>query len=272
METSRTVLDVPLGHEHRANRPLVAVGAVMAGDAALEQAVVPLRVEQATGVEARELELVVHVGGEHEAIPVAHEREQVVVGAPRRLHIAVAVDVAAPVGPVLLEAVEGMEAARVHVGEPVAVDEVAEPALEPLPGVGEARRGRQPRAGADHHRVALLERPGEPLDPIVPARALRRPHQSQRPVQHVVSSCIRLGSGSSRSTTLGRPRAARKRERKGARVRFMVSAACGRGGRARPAARQGSAPGPTSYTPDGASASSRARQAARRSSRSARVV
>ncbi len=246
METSRTVLDVPLGHEHRANRPLVAVGAVMAGDAALEQAVVPLRVEQATGVEARELELVVHVGGEHEAIPVAHEREQVVVGAPRRLHIAVAVDVAAPVGPVLLEAVEGMEAARVHVGEPVAVDEVAEPALEPLPGVGEARRGRQPRAGAD-----LLERPGEPLDPIVPARALRRPHQSQRPVQHVVSSCIRLGSGSSRSTTLGRPRAARKRERKGARVRFMVSAACGRGGRARPAARQGSAPGPTAQARDG---------------------
>ena len=260
METSRTVLDVPLGHEHRANRPLVAVGAVMAGDAALEQAVVPLRVEQATGVEARELELVVHVGGEHEAIPVAHEREQVVVGAPRRLHIAVAVDVAAPVGPVLLEAVEGMEAARVHVGEPVAVDEVAEPALEPLPGVGEARRGRQPRAGADHHRVALLERPGEPLDPIVPARALRRPHQSQRPVQHV-SSCIRLGSGSSRSTTLGRPRAARKRARKGARVRFTVSAACGRGGRARPAARQGSssgstarhgsAPGPTAQARDG---------------------
>lgn len=65
---------------HLADLPLVVVRLAEAVAAALEQAVVPLRVEQPCLVEPRQLELVVDVGGEDEVVSPFEDAQKVEVG------------------------------------------------------------------------------------------------------------------------------------------------------------------------------------------------
>jgi len=129
------------------------VGLGVAGHAALPQAVIPLGVEQAFLVEARLLELVVHVGGQHEVIPVPDQGEELAVGAVFRRFIAVVPDVAAPPGPFFLWCGVGVEAAGVHVGDAVLLDEIGEKPFKAFAAVGESGGGGQACAGADDDGV-----------------------------------------------------------------------------------------------------------------------
>ena len=74
---------------HPADRLLVVIGLLMAGLGALPQAVVPLGVKEAPLVKARQLELVVHVGGEDEVVLVLHQLQQLVIDRLGGLFIAV---------------------------------------------------------------------------------------------------------------------------------------------------------------------------------------
>ena len=132
---------VALRFEHRADRGLVVVRLLVARLAALPEAVIALGVEEPLFVEARQLELMVNVGGEHEVVAAAHEVEQVGVYAGRREVVTVAIDVAAPIRPMLLEGVEGVEPTGIHVGEAVLLDEIAEPPVESLACIRKASRG-----------------------------------------------------------------------------------------------------------------------------------
>lgn len=61
----------------------------MAGLGALPQAIVPLGVEQPLLVEARQLELVVHIGGQDKVVLVLYQLQQIAIYRLRRLFIAV---------------------------------------------------------------------------------------------------------------------------------------------------------------------------------------
>ena len=157
---------VPLLLQHPAHRLLVVVGLGMAGLGALPQAVVPLGVEDAALVKARPLELMVHVGGEHEVVLLPNQVQQVPVHRPGRVHIPVVPDVPAPPGPVLLQAVKGEEAPGVHVWDAVFLLKIPEIALKPLPGVGEASRGGQPRSRPHHHGLRPVKGLSQLPDPV----------------------------------------------------------------------------------------------------------
>ena len=158
-----------LAARHLADLPLVVVRLVGAVAAALEQAVVPLRVEQPRLVEPCQLELVVDVGGEDEVVPPFEDAQEVEVGLADPCLVAVEQDGAAPPRPVGLQVGEGVEPARVHVGYPEPVAEVREVLVEALPGVRKARRGGEPGARAHQDRVAFVE-----LSPYRLGRLLRR--------------------------------------------------------------------------------------------------
>ena len=153
-----------LAGNHFADGAFVVVGARVAGPGALPEAVVALGVEEAGFVESGALEAVVDVGREHEVIAVAEEREEVGEhGGARDGVVAVAEDHAAPVGPLFFGGREGEEAGGIHVGEAARGREVGEEAPEALPAVFVARRGGEPRAGADDDGFGS----GEPVGELV---------------------------------------------------------------------------------------------------------
>ncbi len=119
----------------------------------MEQAVVPLGVEQAVLIEACLLEAMIHVGGEDEIVLVPDQIEELPIHRLGRVHIAVDPNIAAPVGPKLLLRRIGVETAGIHVGEAVFPAEVRKVFFESLPAVHEARRRGQTRARADDHSV-----------------------------------------------------------------------------------------------------------------------
>ena len=154
--------------DHGLDGVVVVIGALVAGLRALEQAVVALRVEEPLLVEARALELVVHVGREHEVVLVAYDFEQVAVGLAHGAGVAVVPHVARPECPALLGRGVGVEAARIHVGIAVALAKVAKEPLEALARVGKlgSAGGGEARSRAYQHGVGLVDAPRELLSAV----------------------------------------------------------------------------------------------------------
>ena len=128
----------------------------MAWSAALPEAVVALGVEQTRLIEARQLKLMVHIGGQDEVTPVPDQLQQVRIGLAGRHIVAVIVDVAAPPDPVFLQRRKGIEAAGIYVGDAVLLMEVGEVFQETFAAVGQTGRGRQAGAGTDEDGVCFL--------------------------------------------------------------------------------------------------------------------
>ena len=148
-----------LAARHLADLPFIVVRLAGAVAGALEQAVVPLRVEQPRLVKPRQLELVVNVGGEDEVVSPFEDAQEVEIGFAGPRLVAVEQDGSAPPRPVGLQIGKGMEPARVHVGYPEPIAEVREVLVEALARIGETRRGGEPGAGAHQDGVALVEFP-----------------------------------------------------------------------------------------------------------------
>ena len=155
---------VPLLPHHPSYGGFVVIGARVAGLRALPEAVVPLGVEQARPVEARDLKLMVHVRGQHEAFPLPNQVEKVEIRLPGGHIVAVDVDVTAPPRPVFLQRFKGIEAAGIDVPDAVFLREIRKVLFKARAGVGHPRCGGQPRARADQHRVRPLQRLAEPVN------------------------------------------------------------------------------------------------------------
>ena len=136
---------------------LVVVGLLMTGFRALEQAVVALCVEQPLFIKSCLLELMIDVGGDDEIVLVFQQFEQIVIDGLWGGHVAVEIDVAAPVGPMFLLGGKWIEARRVHIGEAVLADEVGKVLLESLARIGKPRRGGKSRASAHDNSVGGLQ-------------------------------------------------------------------------------------------------------------------
>ena len=123
----------------------------------LKEAVVALGIEQAFSVEACFLEHVIHVGGDHKVVLIGNEPQKVLIDGLWRFHIAVAVDIPAPPGPISLLIREGIEAAGIHIRDDEALCKIREVAHEALAIVDKARRGGKPRSRTNHDGVCRLQ-------------------------------------------------------------------------------------------------------------------
>ena len=179
-----------MGHKRRRDTQVLLVGdhiayelfvvpcLLAAGLAALEQAVVSLRVEESLLVKAGALETMVHVCGQHKVVAVAHYAQELFVEWRRYGIVSVAHDVAAPKRPVLLERIIGIETAGIHIGKAVACGEVAKELLEALARIGVACRSGKSRTGADHYGIGLVECLSQPIDLLGEAHG-RLPRQTR---------------------------------------------------------------------------------------------
>ena len=113
----------------------------MAGTGALEKPVVTLRVEKPVLVKTRKLKLMIHVGGEYKIILARQKLPEIGIGTPRGGVVAVYKDLAGPPRPVFLGGGIGVEAAGIHIGDPVFPVKVRKKSLKAFAIVGQPRRG-----------------------------------------------------------------------------------------------------------------------------------
>ena len=149
--------DIALRFHHLPDELLVVKSFLAARGTALEQAVIPLRVEEPLFLKACFLEAVVHIGGEDEIVFVLYQPKQVIVHRLRGLLIAVDPDIAAPIGPVFFHSGIRVEPAGIHIGKAIFCSKIRKIFPKALPGVEKARRGGKPRACTDHNGVGIPE-------------------------------------------------------------------------------------------------------------------
>ena len=146
---------VPLRLHHLPHGFFVVKSFRTAGVTALEQPIVPLRIEQPLFDKAGLLEAVVHVGGEHKVVLVLHQTEQLVVHRLRRALVPVDVDIPAPVSPVLFKRIIRVEPAGIHIRKAVFRGKIRKVSAEALAIVHKACRGGKPGPGPDHDGICL---------------------------------------------------------------------------------------------------------------------
>ena len=98
----------------------------------------------------------IHISGQHKIVLAVDEPEKLVVNRLRRIHIAVDIDIPAPVRPVFFQGFKGIEAAGIHIGKPVLFDEIAEKFFKAFAGIGKAGRGRKSGSCADHNCIGCF--------------------------------------------------------------------------------------------------------------------
>ena len=152
------VLHEALRLEHRRDHRLIVVGLSVRAVFGLQETVIALRIEQPLLVEARALEAVVDVRRDHEIVLAAHKLQQPVIHRPRRGDEAIIVDMPAPPRPARFGVGERIKAAGIHIPDSEALRKIEEVPRKALSRVGVARRGREPRARADHDGVRLFKR------------------------------------------------------------------------------------------------------------------
>ena len=153
-----------LRFDHLANDLSVVVGLLVAWPRALPQAVIPLGVKQPLLVKAGFLEAVVHVGGQNKIVLSLHQLEKILINRFGRVHVAVDINIPAPIGPVFLHTVKGIEPAGIHIGKVILGDEVAEIFLKALAGIGKPCGSGKAGTGPNHYcicRVQFLFEPGD---------------------------------------------------------------------------------------------------------------
>lgn len=158
--------------DHPADSGLVVIGGLMAGLAALPEAVIALGVEQPRLIKTGQLKLMVHVGGQNEVIPVPDQRQQVRIRLAGRHIVAVIVDMPAPPGPVLLQRGKGIKTAGIYIGNAVLLVEVGKVFQKSLAAVGQTRGGGRAGTRADEDSVRALNFALQPLNflPVIAGR------------------------------------------------------------------------------------------------------
>ena len=101
------------------------------------------------------LKAVVNVCGDDKIVLVPHQLQKVIVDQFGGIHIAVDVDVSAPIRPMLLRRGKRIKATGVHIVEAVFFLKVRKVFLKAFAAVGEACGGRQPCPRADDHGITV---------------------------------------------------------------------------------------------------------------------
>ena len=154
-EKLRRYFHIFLPLHHLPNDNLVIKGFLTARLAALEQTIIALRIEQPLFVKSGFLKTVIHVRGDDEIVLVSHQLQKVVVDWLGRIHIAVDVDISAPICPMLLWHCKRIEPAGIHILKAILCRKIGEVLFKPFAGVDESGRSGKPCARADNHGVAI---------------------------------------------------------------------------------------------------------------------
>ena len=155
---------VLLPFDHFTDGSLIVKGLLTARSAALEKAVVTLHVEQPLFIKARLLKAMIHICRDNEIVLVGRQPQKSFIDRFRGVHIAIDIDVPAPVRPEFFPRREGVKAAAVHIPNAVLCREIGKEFFKALTVVGKARRGGKPCSGADHNGVTFPQGRCQPRD------------------------------------------------------------------------------------------------------------
>ena len=143
---------------HRFHYPfLIVIGLSVPAIHGLEKSVVSLRIEEALFIEARSLELMIHIRCDGKPVLVFHKRKKLPINRLRRFNETIEIDVPCPPCPACFIIGEGIETTGIDVADTIVPCKVKEVSFKPLPTVGESCRCGKPCAGADNDGVRRFD-------------------------------------------------------------------------------------------------------------------
>ena len=146
-----------LPFRHLPNDIFVIKGFPTARLTALKQTVIALRVEKSFFVKACLLKTMVNICCNHKIVLVSHQLQKVIVDRFGGIHIAVDVDVSAPICPMLLGRFVRVKSARIHILKSVFFAKIGKVFFKPLTAVSKACGGGKPCTCADYNSVSRAD-------------------------------------------------------------------------------------------------------------------
>ena len=188
-QTGRRYFHIFLPRHHFPNDSFVIEGFLTARLAALEQTIITLRIEQPLFVKSGFLKTVIHVRRDDEIVLVSHQLQKVVVDWLGRIHIAVDVNISAPICPMLLRRCKRIEPAGIHIPKAILCRKIGEVFFKPFAGIDESGGSGKPCARADNHGVAIPQSGFELLNLL--GAAFRRYAAGRKISQKVLTDSLR---------------------------------------------------------------------------------
>ena len=148
--------------DHTPHGRFIVIGLIVAGLAALPETIISLRIEQPLFGEAILLEEMIDIRGQDEIILILYECQQCLMHHAFGLIIPIAVDLAAPIGPIFFRGGVRIKSCGIHVLIVIPGNEVRKILLEALTSVGIAGSCRKSGTGADEYGICFLQQFFEP--------------------------------------------------------------------------------------------------------------
>lgn len=143
--------------DHLADDRFIVISFFVARDTALKQAIISLGIKQAVFVKSCFLKTVVHIGGQDKMIFIFYQIIKRAVNRLRRVHIAVDVNIPAPICPMFFWRIIWIEAAGIHILKVILGRKIPEVSFKPFSGVEQSGRSGQTGAGANDHGVCFVD-------------------------------------------------------------------------------------------------------------------
>lgn len=141
--------------DHLPNDRLIIKGLLTARLTALEQTIIALRVEQALFIKASFLKAVVNIRGDDKIIFVLYQLQKIIVDRFWSIHIAVDVNIAAPIRPMLLRRNKWIKTSGIHILDTVLFRKVGKVFFKPFSGIDKSGRGGKTGSGTNYNGITV---------------------------------------------------------------------------------------------------------------------
>ena len=123
----------------------------------LKESIITLSVKKAFFIKSSLLKTVVYISSKNKIILIFYQFQQIFINRSGCILIAVDINIAAPICPVLIQGLKRIKAAGVHIGKAIFSNKIGKVSGKSLPGIRQSGRGRKTCTCPDDNGVCLFQ-------------------------------------------------------------------------------------------------------------------
>ena len=123
----------------------------------LKESIITLSVKKSFFIKSSLLKTVVYISSKNKIILIFYQFQQIFINRSGCILIAVDINIAAPICPVLIQGLKRIKAAGVHIGKAIFSNKIGKVSGKSLPGIRQSGRGRKTCTCPDDNGVCLFQ-------------------------------------------------------------------------------------------------------------------